>query len=517
METVTLNVPTDAAGTTIHVILEVTDSGEPALTRYRMAILHVREKQIIEQIGRDMAAREPWGTLLTNHQRRWSGYAFVESAWSDIITLHDLDQAAGELILSYRPKAARPVVLDEDRYEHWREPENPRYFFRRLMWASLLSGGHATYGGLRTYEPYDGGVRGVQGYFDANRAGKLAGGADDFVHIHRFFADTGLTLVGMEPADALVGGNPHQVKCIGNGDTYIVYAANPHGKKPQTDRPRAERPRVSIRLPQGDYSVRWYNPRTGTWARESTISGPGSRQLEPPELETDGAVCGDWVILVRKKPSPFGGAPGEREGPVALPAPAPAAATWHTMTADWSKNPHPVIGDWGFDRPGYPKGLYLHGVTMPEGHSPANPLPNPIIYDNDEYADADWNDISGEWAVLDNLKNVLGRDSLPFIDDPYRDKFNCGGLLERLKRNNQYNSGHHHKGWGDDAYSDGNIFVAWEPSMYRNAILRTVRGGQVIDHEYNLDWVNRRAIHATSYPFLSNPDAYRNCGCCPEP
>jgi prepilin-type processing-associated H-X9-DG protein len=119
-------------------------------------------------------------------------------------------------------KAAQPVVLDEDRYEHWREPENPRYFFRRLMWANLLSGGHATYGGLRTYEPYDGGGGGgVQGYFDANRAGKLAGGADDFVHIHRFFADTGLTLVGMEPADELVGGEPHQVKCIGNGDTYI--------------------------------------------------------------------------------------------------------------------------------------------------------------------------------------------------------------------------------------------------------------------------------------------------------
>jgi hypothetical protein len=257
---------------------------------------------VIEQIGRDMAAREPWGTLLTNHQRRWSGYAFVESAWSDIITLHDLDQAAGELILSYRPKAARPVVLDEDRYEHWREPENPRYFFRRLMWASLLSGGHATYGGLRTYEPYDGGIRGVQGYFDANRAGKLAGGADDFVHIHRFFADTGLTLVGMEPADALVGGDPHQVKCIGNGDTYIVYAANPDGKTPQSDRPRAEIPRVHIRLAQGDYSVRCYNPRTGTWAAESTISGSGPRQLETPELEPDGADHGDWVILIRKKP-----------------------------------------------------------------------------------------------------------------------------------------------------------------------------------------------------------------------
>ncbi len=41
-ETVTLNVPTDAGGTTIHVVLEVTDAGEPSLTRYRRAILHVQ-------------------------------------------------------------------------------------------------------------------------------------------------------------------------------------------------------------------------------------------------------------------------------------------------------------------------------------------------------------------------------------------------------------------------------------------------------------------------------------------
>jgi hypothetical protein len=358
-------------------------------------------------------------------------------------------------------------------------------------------------------------------------------------------------------------------------------------------------------------------------------------------------------------------------------------AVWKAETTDWSKNPEPTLGDWGFDRPGYPKGLYLHGVTLPEGYFPGKALPNPIIYDNDEYADvldddvlcamaslgkitllaqiitpidpkgvfkeawqesafwhydrcrrssmcmrripeptigntgaipdpesdgakayvdlilswhavhpdtplliamggqsatlasalqrnpaiadkvivfyvsanayngqlawaseivcqnmrvlnafhywwpevgspnqlqalprnnsSDWNDLSGEWAVLSALKDKLGLKSLPFIDDPYENKFNCGGFLERLKRNHQYNSGHHQKKWGDDAYSDGNIFVAWEPSMYRNVRFRDIRGGQVLDHEYNLEWVNRRAIHAASYPFISDPNAYRNC------
>ena len=44
-----------------------------------------------------------------------------------------------------------------------------------------------------------------------------------------------------------------------------------------------------------------------------------------------------------------------------------SAARWNKETTDWSANPHPQIGDWGFDRPGYPKGLYIHGVTVKDG------------------------------------------------------------------------------------------------------------------------------------------------------
>ena len=43
------------------------------------------------------------------------------------------------------------------------------------------------------------------------------------------------------------------------------------------------------------------------------------------------------------------------------------AANWNPKTTDWTKNPNPEIGDWGFDRPGYPKGLYIHGVTVKPG------------------------------------------------------------------------------------------------------------------------------------------------------
>ena len=59
------------------------------------------------------------------------------------------------------------------------------------------------------------------------------------------------------------------------------------------------------------------------------------------------------------------------------------AANWNPKTTDWTKNPNPRIGDWGFDRPGYPKGLYIHGVTVKKGKK----VTNPVIYDNDVYDD----------------------------------------------------------------------------------------------------------------------------------
>jgi hypothetical protein len=255
---------------------------------------------VISQMGRDMKAREPWGTLLTNQQNRFAGYSFVNEQWSDIITLEDIDQVAGEIILTYWQKGKEPVVLDEDRYENYRNPANPRYFYRRMMWASLLSGGHATYGGLRTYEAYDGGlVRGVQGYYRANRLGILSQGAHDFLHIHSFFRDTGLTLVGMVPDDELVGGEPLKAKCIHNDRVYIIYAANPDGDNPRTDNPRVEKPNVNIKLPQGSYKVKWFNPREGQWDSETTISVNGLHSLKTPSIGR--ILYGDWIILIVKQ------------------------------------------------------------------------------------------------------------------------------------------------------------------------------------------------------------------------
>jgi hypothetical protein len=159
------------------------------------------------------------------------------------------------------------------------------------MWVSLLSGGHATYGGLKTYEPYDRKLSGVQGYFDAVAAGKLEHGADDFVHIHKFFTGSGLTLVNMKPDDVLVGNQPERFKCIHDDRAYIIYLANPDNSKPGEANVGRTVPDVVVQLPDGKFSAKWFSPRTGQWTDGSGV--PGVKQT----LRAPGD--GDWILLLK--------------------------------------------------------------------------------------------------------------------------------------------------------------------------------------------------------------------------
>ncbi len=252
---------------------------------------------VIHKIGLDMMKREPWGTLLTNHQQRFQGYSFTDCVWSDIITLEDMDQVDGRIILQYFDDAEDPIVLDEDRYENYRNPEHHRYFFRRLMWGCLLSGGSATYGGMKTYEAYDGELSGIYGYYDALQEGKLKDGAHDYPFIHKFFDDTNLTLVGMKPSDAMTGYNPQSFKCIADQNHILVYLQNPDSRNIEKADVDDDKPVVTIQLPRGHYQIQWYQPTTGKWFEDEKlkeISGGYHRTFNCP-------FTGDAILYLKKK------------------------------------------------------------------------------------------------------------------------------------------------------------------------------------------------------------------------
>jgi hypothetical protein len=85
---------------------------------------------------------------------------------------------------------------------------------------------------------------------------------------------------------------------------------------------------------------------------------------------------------------------------------------WSERTNDWSANPLPKIGDWGFDRPGYPSGLYIHGVTVAENE----PVLNPIIYDNDVFDDVFDDELLLAMASLKKA-NLVGLIVTPVLTD----------------------------------------------------------------------------------------------------
>lgn len=92
---------------------------------------------------------------------------------------------------------------------------------------------------------------------------------------------------------------------------------------------------------------------------------------------------------------------------------ATQSARWNQRTTDWNKKLQ--TGDWGFDRPGYPKGLYIEGISVKDGKK----VKNPVIYDNDVYNDV----IDDEWMfAMASLKklNLVGQILTPVYAEKWK-------------------------------------------------------------------------------------------------
>ena len=109
-----------------------------------------------------------------------------------------------------------------------------------------------------------------------------------------FFERFNIPFWEMNPSDESVGNRESAfgVMCLAKpGDTYVIY------------RPEHASVRLNLTDLDGDYEVRWFNPRNGGELRtgsESNVSGGTHVDLGNPPSESDDSRLQDWVILVRR-------------------------------------------------------------------------------------------------------------------------------------------------------------------------------------------------------------------------
>ncbi|MEL6925552.1 MAG: putative collagen-binding domain-containing protein, partial [Bacteroidota bacterium] len=107
---------------------------------------------------------------------------------------------------------------------------------------------------------------------------------DQSRHAIRFFKDQQLPFWKMEPMDELTT-NDDFVFAL-KDDTYVLYQKL--GKKEKTTIPEIT----------GSFTLRWYNPRTGSFHGDpSTQTASGKLTLPIPPTDTEK----DWVVLLKRK------------------------------------------------------------------------------------------------------------------------------------------------------------------------------------------------------------------------
>ncbi len=264
-------------------------------------------RETVSRIGSDLKAGDPTGSLVGALQNRFSDFVFADESWCDFLSISHIGQITGETVLKHRALANKPTALDEDRSESEDPPNFARYYFRRLFWGTLLSGGHPTYAGLRTNSSYDDHQGGIQGYYDACNNGRLKQGAHDFLQIRKFFLDTGINLIRWIPDDVMSGSNPLLVKSMRSPDNNecIAYIANPDshsGHSPDrleglhTDKISCASETFTtftLELPFSTGIVKWFSPTTGEWKGQTETTKNSTTLLTP--------APGDWVVWIKRK------------------------------------------------------------------------------------------------------------------------------------------------------------------------------------------------------------------------
>ncbi len=279
-------------------------------------------QRMVREIGRMMARLDPWDTLRSAGAKRREVNPFtLESDWRQWHTYLHIEKYS-EIDCAVCDRYGAPVhfYYGEDWYEqgpldnrHRLNPVDPRYYYRRLFWSVLLSGGSPNYGGrypvLHSYTQ-TGRLKfrasREQAYEDALT------GLDDVAPIRRFLETRSIDLALFEPDDAAVetvpaSDGPDRAQCARRGrDEYLVYlpcAAPGERSGGAEDSPEAEgrlrarvdpqrtpSVRIDLREAEGKFAVEWYRAHDGVVKRSGPVAAGAILTLTSPWKGADVVV-----------------------------------------------------------------------------------------------------------------------------------------------------------------------------------------------------------------------------------
>jgi hypothetical protein len=280
--------------------------------------------QMAREVGIYLADHDPWGTFRACNEKSREYNQLTEPGdfddWQSFLEVQSWGYPHGRAVdYYYQNIAYLPVHVyhGEDKYEQsWQGvPANPEYYYRRLFWSDLLSGGSGTYGSkYKTLLPYT--ESGTTDYVydnNGNTDSTQLRGLDETIHIVEFFSQYAIDLADFEPDDALArlqdppspegDSGPSRVQCSHDGaEQYLLYHPNAEdGETSSADITdngenvsqhvdsrlgaslRADRiPGMEVDLSAAagsTLSVTWFHPTTGQSHDSGSVTG------------------GDWVTL----------------------------------------------------------------------------------------------------------------------------------------------------------------------------------------------------------------------------
>jgi hypothetical protein len=281
----------------------------------------------VREVGRYMARIEPFGTLVGAGAKRYEDNPFtLRSDWETWHTYLHIEKYAevDAAVCDYYYQEGGydvPVHLfyGEDWYEQYTDYDvgafaEPDYYYRRLFWSFLLSGGSPNYGGRAVVlHPYSqtGSISFTTRRLRYNN--EPLKGLDSVIHIKRFFEDKNIDLALFSPADNMAQAlpapkpepnGPSRAQCAHREqDEYLIYlpcamdgelSGGDNRSKQQKSRSQArlnidKTPgvRIDLRDARGAFEVCWYRVSDGVVQSVPSLQGGDYVTLTSPWRGTD--------------------------------------------------------------------------------------------------------------------------------------------------------------------------------------------------------------------------------------